>query len=368
MTVLSNQPLTSAKITPHFGGIDFWRGIAMFGVVILHADEGIVNTPPAWRYITTVAGFAVPFFLATSFYFAGKSIYRKKGKFAWQNRLSRLLVPYILWSIIYLGYRSFKYLISQQPERIILQFKDPLSLIFFGSTTLHLYFLPLLITGMVLGGWLGSKLTRKGISSSNLIGLTLVSWLLYEILIQSGNDFQHISNVAFQPLLSYLSVTESLMIRLLSVELAWSLRCLPYLFLGLILAKIPVGVWSNSTYKWAIVFGGISIVFWGNLFLPPALDELLCGYGTLLIALVISPLCSRNTVIKHLGECAFGIYLVHLLLVETFQSVIARIYPAFIDETSTTALLVVAMVIFLLSWMLVSILRRKTIITRLKLL
>lgn len=43
-------------------GIDLLRGLAIYGVVILHTDQGIQLLPDAWLMIRQFAAFAVPFF------------------------------------------------------------------------------------------------------------------------------------------------------------------------------------------------------------------------------------------------------------------------------------------------------------------
>ena len=82
-------------------GVDLFRGIAVLAVIILHSDEGISTSPQGWETILEFSGFAVPFFLAASFYLAFTKIYVNKGNFVLKERLVRLLTPYLFWTIFF---------------------------------------------------------------------------------------------------------------------------------------------------------------------------------------------------------------------------------------------------------------------------
>ena len=349
----------AARMRPenHLAGVDLARGIAVFAVVILHTDEGLDQVPPLWQGLTVLSRFAVPFFLAAAFYFSASTLYRSSGQFPWQKRLTRLLIPYLAWSAFYLLYRVFKYGITQQTERIQTSLQDPLSLAFLGGSALHLYFLPLLIVGTCLMGLLGPALIRLRLSQSALIGLAGLSSLCYEGLLRSGNGFEPVSSTAFQSLSSLLPYADTPAVRLLFVALIWGLRCLPYLLLAISLACVPTQTWWRpSIRKGILVIGSLTLLL--GWLLPLALYELFSGYSVVLMALTLSPIIAPSRVVGRLGECAFGIYLIHLLFVETFQTLIKRTHPAFNEFASAQALFLAATAIFLLSWISVSLLHR----------
>ena len=60
---------------PRSVGIDLLRGLAIYSVVILHADQGVRVLPESWAMIRQASTFAVPFFLATSFFLAANKLY-----------------------------------------------------------------------------------------------------------------------------------------------------------------------------------------------------------------------------------------------------------------------------------------------------
>lgn len=355
--------MRQAKVVAHvptksrLRGVDWVRGIAVFAVVILHTDEGLSQVPPLWQALTILARFAVPFFLAASFYFSASTLYCIPDQFPWQRRLARLLVPYFVWSTFYLAYRTFKYGLTRQPERIWASLRDPLSLIFLGGSTLHLYFLPLLLVGTCLMGTVGLFVIRQHLPQRYLLGLTILGSLAYEGLLRSGNGFEPVSGTAFRSLSSLLPVVDTPAARLGFVAFVWGIQCLPYLLLAVSLARIPMQTWWHSNIRRPVVIVGSLTLLFGWL-LPPSLYELLSGYSAMLMALTLSPVISPNRTVERLGDCAFGIYLIHLLFVETFQTIVKRMYPAFNEMASTQALLLAATAIFLLSWMAVVLLHR----------
>jgi peptidoglycan/LPS O-acetylase OafA/YrhL len=62
--------LTNSKSPQRFCGIDFFRGIAILGVIILHVDNPQSAAPELWLIVRQMSKFAVPFFLLTSFFLA----------------------------------------------------------------------------------------------------------------------------------------------------------------------------------------------------------------------------------------------------------------------------------------------------------
>ena len=70
-----------------------------------------------------------------------------------------------------------------------------------------------------------------------MIFLCILSLGIYELLLVSGNAFKLGPNIAFQALLAsiYPEGNQNPLIRLLLVELSWIIRCLPYIFIAMLL-------------------------------------------------------------------------------------------------------------------------------------
>ena len=351
-------------------GVDLFRGIAVYAVIILHSDEGIPVLPAGWAQILQFSYFAVPFFLATSFYLASAKLYAS-GKFQLSSRLQRLLIPYAFWTIFYLGYKAAKYLVDNRPERLSVVFRDPFALIFCGGAAFHLYFLPLLITGTILIKFV-ELWSKNKVKLKLLIYLFVLSLIGYEILLISGNDFNNISGVAFQSLLNSTLPSGNLnpLLRLILIVLAWTIRCLPYIFLALFFNHPRVGQHLpkfNKKNAIALLFIFLILNIFGHYFLPQGIEEVIIGYAALLAAIYLSIILPESPMILNLGVCSFGIYLIHLLIVETFQMVSKRVYPTLLIQPSLFSLLTVTTLTFLISWMVISISFKRKLVSRSKL-
>jgi surface polysaccharide O-acyltransferase-like enzyme len=343
---------------PRLIGIDLFRGLAILAVAILHIDGGIQVLPTGWQQITRFAMFAVPFFLALSFYLAFERSYSSLQPYPLWVRLNRLLMPYLFWSTIYLLYKIVKYGAAGDVSKLVNLFTDPLALICFGGAAFHLYFLPLLAVGTVL-----TKLVDLGRFTSRswrgLILLGLVSLISYEILLRTGNGFQLGIDRAFQPLSAtfWPMGNTNPILRLCLAIIAFGLRCLPYIFVSALLAhphtsKFRRNLIEGHPFLWISLFIILNIC--GNQFMPESVYEVSRGYVALLAAIACSDSLKNNQLIKSFGTCSFGIYLIHLVVIEILQSLGNRIYPNYIYHVHSGILLVAASASVIISWLVTS--------------
>lgn len=352
-------------------GIDLFRGIAAYAVVILHSDEGIPVQSATWSAILHFSAFAVPFFLATSFYLTINKLSSGNKAYTWHSRLYRLLIPYGIWSLIYLGQKVIKYLIKHEPEKIQELFQDPLALIFLGQSAFHLYFIPLLLSGSVLV--IGAKyLVRKRVKLGVLLGVLIGSLIiaeLYKAFLFGSIPNQANSDLAAQALLEFTSPIGrgNAFIHLILVELGYIARCLPYIAVALLLnhSSIQGRLIKFSPKDTALILAVFLIL---NAFsvplLPQTVYEVAKGYSALLLAVAISTNLKKNTIIASLGSCSFGIYLMHLMIVEVFWS-IAKKMNLLTDHVSILPLITVTTLSFLVSWVLTSLLMKQKPVAKL---
>jgi peptidoglycan/LPS O-acetylase OafA/YrhL len=366
---MSNQKIENEQ-KQRINGIDLLRGFAVYAVVILHSDEGITSLPPGWSEILHFSSFAVPFFLATSFYLGANRLYQTKERISLKARFLRLLIPYGFWTVFYLLYRALKYAIANEPEKLKHLFADPLSIIFFGGSAFHLYFLPLLFAGTLLIKFLEFPV-RKQLSFLQLLLIGITSFLLYELVLISGNAFQNDTSIAFEPLSSSVfgrGFVSNPWIRFLLVEISWLIRCFPYVMTAIVLChpkiKEQVTKLINCSV-WIWLTGFILANAIGNYLLPDSLHEVARGYITLFLAIALSKNLKENSLIKNLGVCSFGIYLVHLFFVEVFQTIASRVYPSYTQETFLGFLVGVSLVIFAISWMTTLVLMKNKLVANL---
>lgn len=350
-------------------GIDLLRSLAIYAVVILHSDEGILVKPMGWTAISQFSGFAVPFFLATSFYLIINKLYISGSHYPWKTRLTRLLIPYGFWSLVYLLQKSIRYLLKHENDKLIHLFQDPVSIIFFGGSAFHLYFIPLLLSGTLLIKSV-DFLIKRLVKPSTIIVALLVSTFAYEILLLSGNSFQISASIGFQKLVESTIPTanQNPMLRILLGELSLIIRCLPYIFMAMLLNhhNISKKLLQLNTYSTLVLgFIFITLNIYGNLFIPESLYEITRGYTTLLFAISVSTNLKENDTIKNLGSCSFGIYLLHLLLVEVFQSMGNKFYAVTKIPVSTLTLLTSSVLIFIISWAATNLLMKKKSVAKL---
>ena len=350
-------------------GIDLLRGLAIYAVVILHSDEGILVKPMGWTAISQFSGFAVPFFLATSFYLIIKKLYISGSHYPWKTRLTRLLIPYGFWSLVYLLQKSIRYLSKNETDKLIHLFQDPVSIIFFGGAAFHLYFIPLLLSGTLLIKSV-DFLIKRLVKPSTIIIALLVSTFVYEILLLSGNSFQISTTIGFQKLVESTIPTanQNLVFRILLGELALIIRCLPYIFMAMLLKQYDISkklLQFNTSYTLVLSCIFITLNIYGSLFIPESLYEITRGYTTLLLAISLSTHLKENDIVTNLGSCSFGIYLLHLLIVEVFRSMENEFYAITKIPISTLTLLIFSILIFLLSWAATNLLMKKKSVAKL---
>jgi peptidoglycan/LPS O-acetylase OafA/YrhL len=354
---------------PRLVGVDLCRGIAAYAVVLLHSGD------QSWGYISPLASefrslfyFAVPFFLATSFHFSMDKVYTGLTVNYWKQRFQRIIIPYIIWTIFYLFSKILIFTINRQPDKIKDIFLDPVSIIFFGGASLQLYYLPILIIGtcsLIIAEYLVKRHTRVSV----LALLSIISTLIYNFFIVSGNDFQLGPNVAFQNIVKFIApnANEIPLLRIIFVQIAFLIRCLPYLFIAMIfqplMSKQEYTKYVNFITLCLFVFF-IIVCSYGKLFLPIAVQELFLGYSLLILGIYLSKYIKNNNLITSLGFCSFGIYLIHTIFINIFQIIIGKNLPVLMNQITVFSILMFSICSFLLSWIAVYFMSKNKFIAK----
>jgi peptidoglycan/LPS O-acetylase OafA/YrhL len=354
---------------PRLVGVDLCRGIAAYAVVLLHSgDETWGDISPLASEFRSFFFFAVPFFLATSFYFSMGKVYTGLSVDFWKQRFQRIIVPYIIWTIFYLFSKILMFNISKQPDKIKDIFLDPVSIIFFGGASLQLYYLPILIVGtcsLIIAEYFVKRHTRVIV----LVLLSIVSTFIYNLFVVSGNDFQLGPNVAFQNIVKSIApnANEIPIWRIIFVQVAFIIRCLPYLFIAMVFQPLI----SRKEYTKNVNFIILSLLVfliivcsYGRLFLPIAVQELFLGYSLLFLGIYLSKYLKNNNLINSLGVCSFGIYLIHTLFINIFQIIIGQNLPILMTKVTIFSLLIFSICSFLLSWITVYLMIKNKFIAK----
>lgn len=352
------------KKKQRLSGIDLCRGLAAYAVILVHSGDETWGVPAGeWTSeFRSMFYFAVPFFLATSFYLMTRKIDSKvlSWKF-WNSRSQRILIPSAIWSLIYLIARSILFSVSNQSERLQKLFQDPLAIIFFGGGSYHLYFLPLLFTGS-FSILIAYYLVKQRVDLKVIIFLLVLSLVIYELNLDSGNAFQLGSYIAFQNFLNSVSVDGigHHFLRIIFVQIAFMIRCLPYLFAAMSLQYILSGdrliKLQNSVMMSACLGIFLFANTWAKELIPSALNEILLGYSLLLMGIGLGDRLNENKAIKNLGLCFFGIYLIHPLSMNMVKILMTRMAPQLTIQITIISMLVISLSSFFLSWSIVSIL------------
>ena len=337
-------------------GLELFRGLAIYGVVLVHADEGISEAPFGWGILLKFAEFGVPFFIAGSFFLSVKKLLYGKKSYPLVSRIRRLLIPYVFWTVLYLVYKLIKYKIDGDLEQLNLLLINPLEIILFGGAAFHLYFIPLLIAGAFLLKACDLIKVEKFPPLSTLL-LWILSLIIYQIILSTNNEFDLVTITAFKPILSSLptNIASSPLIKIIAVELAWFLRCLPYLWGALLIYQYQIDrkiQQLNFAQIAMIVFSFCLINGVGYLVIPEALQEIMRGYSAILAAIAISSLLKESKVITSIGASSFGIYLMHLIVLDIFQIASNRLGFLNLSHPSMFALLLITTCGFIIPWIL----------------
>jgi hypothetical protein len=335
------------------------RMIATYAVVILHADGGIKADSPTWSFLTKLADFAVPFFLLTSFFLTLRSVTQKSQTYRWQSRITRLMIPFLAWSLIYLVWRIVRYALNGQLNQV----KDVVgqipALFILGQAgfAFHLYFLPLLIIGnlvIMLSAGVIHRFNRP------IIWLTLtgISLFIYQYSVDYLFSIKDVlrDSTGWQYYLFYL--------------LGYLCRCLPYIAIArlLIYPKVIEYIQSWRLPQIGLSIGCFLFISLATLpLIPITVIELLKAIFLLLIALSLSNYVKANPLISSLSTCSYGIYLNHILFLDLLWSILQRF--GFRAEQRQAAswilLLFVATVSFLVAWLTTAVLFKQKRIAKL---
>ena len=342
-------------------GIELCRGLAAYSVVLVHSGDenwGLATDPNAIAFRLHFY-FGVPFFLALAFYFlTAKPDIVYSANF-WRSRFDRIVVPYAIWSTIFLILRIIIFAASDRPDRLQELLADPLSIVFFGGASYHLYFLALLLTGTCLVLFVPA-IQKLKVSNLGLLLLSILSIALYNWLETSGNSFNLGPDVAFKSLLAawQIDLQSHPFLRLILVEIAWMIKCLPYLFGSLLLHQIiPNLNRSRRMMTIGSIAGFVAISIIGRLLLPGALQEIILAYTLLLAGISISSYLKNTAtslLVANIGSCSFGIYLIHPFVMNIVKSMVGKISPELTSSISILSMFALSIPCFIISWLVVA--------------
>ena len=273
----------------HYVGIDLFKLLAAAAVVYLHSvgQTDLAVTSDFTR-------FAVPFFAASAVFLAFRSTVNRPKPTAQylRSRISRIYVPFLVWTTIYLLVRLLWSLgrDTRQPDVGIV-------LLWRGSTH-HLWFLPFVLVTTILT-FAVARAARSSRAFSIAAGIMLAAGVTTYLLMPI--------------ILIYADYTVSLAVSNTPVVM-WTLG-LMCLLQSEALTRGPV-----QMVRWlappAFLLSLFFLMIWGR----SVLIENLSGLLALATALTVSGK-GQYVRIKTAASFAYGVYLSHILFVEGGQDV-----------------------------------------------
>jgi peptidoglycan/LPS O-acetylase OafA/YrhL len=265
--------------------IDIIKLAAAFGVVIIHLEP---STKDAEVFTQLFSLFAVPFFLMISLLFFINRVNILPSPRLLSLRLDRILVPYVVWSVIYTLMRVLKYRLGGETLPI-----NVVGIIFFGGAAVQLYFLPLLL-----------------LFQAQALSVILLFRANYWRLIGSSVALGAVLFGYFGSAGGHFGFNHALELGVLYVTLA---------FLLTYTQAAVNGRRTNLVIGWLIVALSVSTVFLGYpLNALGIIRGPIVGYAVAALALNWR-LHITNPLLSALLTCSYGIYLAHFGFLECFE-------------------------------------------------
>lgn len=352
------------KEKKYYLGADIVRVLAIVAVVVIHVSSQFLNRPEyfgsfSWWLSNVIDSFsrvAVPIFIMLS----GMLLLDEQKKYTvsvfLKKRFVRVLIPLVVWSVIYILWRIFWLDHTFTPYSL-------LKLLLKDSAYYHLYFLYI-----IFGLYLVTPMIRIYVtyaSRRNLLYalvLTFVGSLLWTGLNFFLPSVRSSPNALtfFVPYVPYfiagyylknVSVSEA------KQKLLW----FAYLVLGMVTAL--GNFWYMKVVGWTSVpmRGSRFDRYFFEHFSPTVVVMSLIIFVLLInlprwITWLNSPLSVR--IVRHLSSLVFGIYLIHLIFLDIIDRYIDPLRFGHIDMVLWLAMVCKIILVFTLSYISVLVLRK----------
>lgn len=286
---------------------DYLRVFAMFAVIILHVSSTYVyadSSRTLWgmnaaMYLNQAARFSVPLFVLLSGMSFGMFQSGKGAAAFFKSRLTKILIPYILWALIYCFYQNRTLLIGVRPF---------FSALLSGGFASHLYFVPLVIQLYILA-WPLRYLMKKR-PGAVLIVCFAVSLCAQELLLLTCLGTELLSpgwlrwNLwrIFPTWLFYFSAGMYITRERLAHLSDTAARNLPWLLPVSLIAIVILALDSRATASVDLSIKPLIMFYTAVVFVTA------CG-----AAKKLERSKTVNTVVRRLAAVSYDVYLSHVL-------------------------------------------------------
>lgn len=171
--------LARGEPTGRLANLDAGRVIATYGVIWTHVAE-MQGHPPAWA---ALGRFGTSFYVAAAVFFAARTATKHGAppfRRALEVRVKRLLLPFVLWSLIY---AVFYYIVTRPSGMTwadLTKWWGP-----FAGTARHLWFLPFAAFAGTVAFWVTPRLLRftpAQLAWGGSIIALATYWLFYRVV------------------------------------------------------------------------------------------------------------------------------------------------------------------------------------------
>lgn len=317
MTKTRNHALDIAKI------------LAAFGVVTLH----VKYSTPAGAFFNEVAWpTCVPFFYVASLVFFFKRLPIDAPSVVLSKQLRRVVIPYLVWTLIYIALLQSKAWVVHKPRPL-----DPVGNILYGESSVHLYFLPTLLCYQLIA-WAVFQFTRRNDGTGKTKWLALSALLLGIGYLVNG-DIQNRFGC---------KTTGNFIAAALFIGVAYTWSKKPEGRFNAVCGIVGALIWIG-----AVSLNRMNLRM-DVLHYPLILA--LGGIGFFMLASSIH-IHIKNEKISKALTASFGIYLVHVILLEGFEFLVEVCAKGNFDY-SFWVKLGVSLTVFFGAWGITLLLRR----------
>ena len=336
---------------------DLIRVVATVLVVVVHVSGQITNAwgeaPNGWWFIANIYGgiarICVPlFFMISGYLLLPRS--ESLGTF-YRKRISKVLIPLIVWSLIYLGWFCNNHPGTCTPPLI----QDMLLV---RGAYYHLWFLRAL-----LGIYLSLPVLRLMVqpdADRKILWYLIGLWLVFQTGLTLAKQFW-----GFQLGLNVPLATGFLGIFILGYLLGtWSLSRVTIIFSALVwvLGTLATIIGTYLMTQYSGTFEGFFYDFTSlNVILASAAAFLLLRWLSE-TEVFTSP--QVHNVIRWIASGSFGIYLIHILVIEVLQSKIPGFHLDTFVGNPLWSIPLVTVMVFILSLAITRVLQKVPIVQR----
>lgn len=275
--------------------VDLFKLVAVFGIILIHLAP---STASGEKLTNCFVTFTVPFFLVVSLYFFLQNLTGKAVPDVREFRLDRIIIPYVVWSIVYTIARALKLSVSHQSENL-----DLLHVALYGGAAVQLYFIPLLLSFQIEA--LGIDMARRKRLSAAGLAIAIGAFVFCVVGAKRnyfGFDRAPLNSLIYLALAAILHVTQR-----------FALGRRINIVLGSVLAPLII---ATACYGGPLHGVGAA--------LGP-----MAGYGIAALALNIE-IRSDRWWSSQIRNASFGLYLVHFGLIETLGLVNTNLHHGLI--------------------------------------